>query len=162
MKPKISKTHLPADSRLHMRVKDTDFLDCYKVASTLPALQAAEIIVDFPMWAKTLVALRNIAMSPYGLMRDGPAAEQKLGLFPVEFTGPTEIIAGFNDRHLNFRVSVMSKQGYIFLATWVHTHNLGGRYYLKTILPFHILIVRNALARVASAQQPRHKFPVLE
>lgn len=37
-----------------------------------------------------------------------------------------EIITGFNDRHLNFRVSVQSREGRVFIATWVHPHNLGG------------------------------------
>jgi hypothetical protein len=40
----------------------------------------------------------------------------------------------------------------VFLATWVHPHNIGGRVYLTTILPFHILIARNALARVGARQ----------
>ncbi|MEM1300886.1 MAG: DUF2867 domain-containing protein, partial [Pseudomonadota bacterium] len=77
-------------------------------------------------------------------------SENKLGLFPVEIETGDEIIAGFNDKHLDFRVSIMARDGGVYLATWVHTHNFGGRLYLATIMPFHILIARNALARVAS------------
>ncbi|MEM7636150.1 MAG: DUF2867 domain-containing protein, partial [Pseudomonadota bacterium] len=73
-------------------------------------------------------------------------------VFPVETETARELIAGFNDKHLNFRVSVLSQDGRVFLATWVHPHNIGGRLYLKTILPFHILIARNALARVGATQ----------
>jgi hypothetical protein len=43
----------------------------------------------------------------------------------------------------------MSQAGNVYLATWVHTHNIGGRLYLAAILPFHVLIARNALGRVA-------------
>ena len=81
-------------------------------------------------------------------MNDGPDAQDKVGIFPVESENDHELIAGFNDRHLDFRVSVVSREGQVFLATWVHPHNLGGRLYLRTILPFHVMIVRNALARV--------------
>ena len=40
------------------------------------------------------------------------------------------------------------------LATWVHPHNRAGRLYLKAILPFHILIARDALARVGAEASP--------
>ena len=62
-----------------------------------------------------------------------------------------EVVAGFDDKHLNFRVSVFSEEGHVHLATWVHPHGLAGRIYLSLILPFHILIARDALARVARA-----------
>ncbi|WP_298972513.1 DUF2867 domain-containing protein [uncultured Roseobacter sp.] len=162
MMPLVTKAHLPPESPLHKRVGIGDFLDCYKVASDLAAPAAAEIIVDFPGWAKGLVALRNLLTAPFGLMKDGPATDRKLGLFPVEMSTPTEVIVGFDDRHLDFRVSVFSADNTVYLATWVHPHNIGGRVYLRAILPFHILIVRNALARVANATQPGHKAPVPE
>ena len=59
-----------------------------------------------------------------------------------------ELVAGFDDRHLEFRVSVLSDDGEVSLVTWVHPHNMGGRLYLKAIMPSHILIARNAPARV--------------
>ncbi|MBW4707799.1 DUF2867 domain-containing protein [Roseobacter sp. YSTF-M11] len=161
MKPRVEKTQLPTDSQLHARVAGGDFLDCYKVTSTMTAPDAAVIIVDFPGWAQGLVALRNILTVPFGLKKDGPAAKEKLGLFPVEMSSPQEVIAGFNDRHLDFRVSVFSAAGEIYLATWVHPHNIGGRLYLATILPFHILIARNALARVATGAAPDQQAPPL-
>lgn len=156
MYPAVTKTTLPAQSRLHARVAPGDFLDCYETNSNMPAPDAADIIVAFPGWAKGLVALRNAVTAPFGLMKDGPEAADKIGLFPVEHSCQTEVIAGFNDKHLEFRVSVYSDAGRVFLATWVHPHNIGGRIYLRTILPFHILIARNALARVARAPHPDH------
>ncbi|MCG8696347.1 MAG: DUF2867 domain-containing protein [Minwuiales bacterium] len=42
----------------------------------------------------------------------------------------------------------------VFLATRVHPHNIAGRLYLRTILPFHILIARDALARVRTEPAP--------
>lgn len=146
---KVIVTDLPAESLLHERVGPKDFLDCYCVASDLSPRQAAEVVTDFPGWARFLLVIRRVFTSPFGLSNDGPAAKDKVGIFPVEIETDQELIAGFNDRHLNFRVSVMSQNGRVFLATWVHPHNIGGRLYLMAILPFHILISRNALARVA-------------
>ncbi len=151
MTPTVFKTTLAPHSQLHPRIAPGDFIDCYGVQSPLPARDAAEIITSFPGWAMALVRLRGIITAPFGLDQTGPEAEDKLGIFPVETDVPGEIIAGFNDKHLDFRVSVLAHEGHIYLSTWVHRHNLLGRAYLATIMPFHILIARNALARVGQA-----------
>lgn len=147
----VISTSLPDYSALTRRRENDDFLDCYSVASGMPPRQAAAIIVDFPGWVRALLRLRRIATVPFGLDNDGPDVADKIGPFPVEHDDGRELIAGFDDRHLDFRVSVMSDGGRVSLATWVHPHNFGGRLYLAAILPFHILIARNALARVARA-----------
>lgn len=148
----VTATELPAHSLLGERVASTDFLDCYCVTSDMSPRRAAEVITDFPGWARFLLNIRRIVTSPFGLSNDGPSAPDKVGVFPVETETGRELIAGFNDKHLDFRVSVISQEGRVFLATWVHPHNTGGWLYLKTILPFHILIARNALARVGAQQ----------
>lgn len=147
----VKRSNLSARSLLHKRFKNGDFLDCYSVESDLPPRQAAEIITAFPVWSQLLVKLRTILVTPFGLSTSGPEDVDKVGIFPVEQDTETELIAGFDDRHLDFRVSVLSENGRVSLATWVHRHNLGGRLYLAAIMPFHILIARNALARVRSA-----------
>lgn len=148
----VTSTPLPPYSALHARFQPGDFVDCYSVASSLPPRAAAEIVVAFPGWAMALVKLRGLLVAPFGLSNSGPEAEDKLGLFPVEEDTAQELIAGFDDKHLDFRVSVTSHEGRVSLATWVHPHNIWGRLYLATILPAHILIVRNALSRVAHHQ----------
>ncbi|WP_299141791.1 DUF2867 domain-containing protein [uncultured Tateyamaria sp.] len=149
--PRVSACRLSPKSALHTRVVRGDFLDCYCVSSTASPRTAAEIITAFPGWAQALVRLRALVTAPFGLSQDGPNAADKLGPFPVESETGTELIAGFNDKHLDFRVSVRSEDGVVSLATWVHPHNVGGRIYLAAIMPFHILIARDALARVARA-----------
>lgn len=148
---RVRAIDLPTSSALHARKMTGDFLDCYAVASDLPPRQAAEIITDFPGWAQGLVALRRLLTTPFGLRNDPPEADDIVGIFPVESETEQELIAGFDDSHLNFRVSVLSEHGQVSLATWVHPHNIAGRAYLAAIMPFHILIARNALARVADA-----------
>ncbi len=146
---RVTAIDLPEESALHRHVGPGDFLDCYSVASNMPARTAAEIIVAFPGWVRLLQGVRGLVALPFGLSQDGPKAQDKVGPFPVELSSDTEVIAGFDDKHLEFRVSVMSRNGSVSLATWVHPHNLGGRIYLAAIMPFHIMVVRDSLARVA-------------
>ena len=148
-RPPVTRTALISDSELHGYVKEGDFLDCYSAPAALPARKAAEIIVDFPSWAQVLLRIRRLVTTPFGLSNEGPEADDKLGPFPVELDSEGEVIAGFDDKHLNFRVSVTSQNGRVALATWVRPHNFGGRLYLALIMPFHIAIARNAMARVA-------------
>lgn len=146
---RVTTATLPRNSDLHRRFGSGDFLDCFAVRSDMSPRDAANIITDFPGWAQFLLKIRRAVTEPFGLSNDGPPADDKVGIFPVESDNQQELIAGFNDAHLNFRVSVMSTEGRVFLATWVHPHNIWGRLYLAAIMPFHILIARNALARVA-------------
>lgn len=149
--PAVSTSVLPQASRLRERIAPGDFLDCYSVESGLSARAAAQIIAAFPGWVRGLMQVRRALTAPFGLVNDGPEAGDRIGFFPVTFEAADEVIAGSNDRHLDFRISVMSRDGRIHLATWVHPHNFGGRVYLATIYPFHVLVVRNGLARVAAA-----------
>lgn len=151
MTARVTATEMPPESLLLQRVAPDDFLDCYAVTSDLSPRDAANIITTFPGWARFLLILRKWITAPFGLDNDGPDVADKVGIFPVESDTPEELIAGFNDRHLNFRVSVQSREGRVFMSTWVHPHNWGGRLYLTLIMPFHILIVKNALARVTQA-----------
>lgn len=147
----VYSTDLPKDSALHAHVAKGDFLDCYAVRASQTPRRAAEIITDFPGWAQVLLRLRTLLVTPFGLSTTGPEARDKVGIFPVQSQNDQEVIAGFDDKHLNFRVCVRQDAGQVSLATWVHPHNFGGRLYLAAIMPFHILIARNALARVAAA-----------
>lgn len=149
--PNVRKIALPSVSALHERRVPRDFLDCYSITCDMSAREAASIITDFPGWAKFLLVIRRTVTAPFGLDNDGPDVADKVGIFPVETETNQELIAGFDDKHLNFRVSVLSYEGQVSLATWVAPHNIGGRIYLAAILPFHIAIARNALVRVAKA-----------
>ena len=147
----VTACPLPADSALHSYTAPGDFLDCYRVDSPLRARAAAEIIVAFPGWARGLLGLRNLLVAPFGLAGAAPEGMDRIGIFPVVSETEDELVAGFDDKHLNFRVAVLARGGRVSMGTWVHPHNTGGRLYLGAVMPFHILIIRNALARVARA-----------
>ncbi|WP_294928892.1 DUF2867 domain-containing protein [uncultured Paracoccus sp.] len=147
----IVRATLPEGSLLADIRRPDDFLDCYACESPLPAHEAARIIAAFPPWAAALLRLRNGLMRPFGLRTEAPAGVPTFGPFPLDRETPDEVLVGFDDRHLDFRVSVLQRGGRIHCATWVCPHNPGGRAYLAAVMPFHVLIIRNALARVRRA-----------
>ena len=64
-----------------------------------------------------------------------------------------EVVMGFDDKHLDFRVVVdVATSGgsrNVTATTLVKTHNLLGRTYLAVIMPFHRPVVRAMLRQVA-------------
>jgi hypothetical protein len=137
------------------------FSDAFSIAvdnTALDARHAAEkMLARGPRWIDALMSLRNRLVAPFGLKTPSPGettATDTVGIFPVISETPSRLVAGFNDRHLDFRVVVdvaPSGQGKrVTLTTLVLTHNLLGRVYLAIILPFHRLIARTMLRQVAS------------
>src|ERR1700704_392445 len=135
------------------------FVDAYSVVvddAALDARHAAERMLGrSPRWIEALLALRNYLVAPFNLKTGAPkgtGASDIIGIFPVVSETPARLVAGFNDKHLDFRVVVdvaASGQGQrVTATTLVLTHNLLGRVYLAIILPFHRLIVRSLLRQV--------------
>lgn len=148
----VSSENLPQSSLLQSRMKPGDFMDCYACQSNMTARQAGEELVRFPIWFYPLFAIRQIFVLPFGLK--GPAkTTNRLGMFPIETETRDELILGFDDRHLNFRISVFSDGNRIYATTWVQRNSRFGRFYLWVIMPFHVLIMKNSVARVARASK---------
>jgi hypothetical protein len=112
-------------------------------------------------WIEALVRLRNLLVAPFGLKTSGKTEtprRETIGLFPVLTETRDRLVAGFNDKHLDFRLvvdvaaagpdSASSQQ--VTATTLVKTHNLSGRIYLAIILPFHRLIVPAMLRKIAA------------
>ncbi|MCI5095275.1 MAG: DUF2867 domain-containing protein [Rhodobacteraceae bacterium] len=146
----ISKTALPAQSALWRMVQPGDFIDGYAAKSDLTPAEALQIGLSLPGWAKSLMALRNRIVAPLGLKTEVSDAGSG-ALFPITHQDDTEVILGADDRHLNFRIAILRQAGQIHMATWVHRNNLLGRIYLAVVMPFHVLIVRNSMHRIARA-----------
>ncbi len=144
----VTKTNHPKSSKIWALVAPGDFIDGYQIKSDLPPKQAAEIAFKMPIWATTLLLLRNAIVKPFGLKTE-IEDETSDTIFPTTFESEDEILLGTDDKHLNFRISVLQQDGRIHMATWVHRNNWFGRLYLMIVMPFHILIVRNCMTRVA-------------
>lgn len=146
----IVKAPLPAASSLWPAVTSGDFFDGYSVESALSPRAAADIGLTMPAWADRLLNLRNALVRPLGLKAESTDSGEG-AIFPVHLDTPAELVLGTDDRHLDFRISVMQHAGRIHMGTWVHPHNWAGRAYLALVMPFHVLIVRDALRRIARA-----------
>jgi hypothetical protein len=136
------------------------FIDAYGIATddaALDARQAAEKMLGRPpRWTLTLLALRDLLVAPFGLKTAATArrtSTNRIGMFPVLSETPRRIVAGLNDGHLDFRLVVdvigSGPGRRVTATTVVLTHNRLGRIYLAIILPFHRLIVRSMLRRIA-------------
>jgi hypothetical protein len=131
---------------------------CIEISDrNLDARRAAErMMARQPRWAEALLSLRNLLVAPLGLKTSGanPAMPRDMiGIFPVVSATPDRLIAGFNDRHLDFRVVIDVTTGevrQVTATTLVKTHNWLGRTYLAIIMPFHRLIVPALLRQVAA------------
>jgi hypothetical protein len=117
-----------------------------------------------PGWAKMLLDLRNAVVAPLGLKTSGAddaTGRGVIGLFPILSETPVQLIAGFNDHHLDFRIVVDvapvdgSRDQEVTATTLVLTHNLLGRAYLTAIMPFHRVITRSMLGQVREVSPSR-------
>ncbi len=88
----------------------------------------------------------------------------RLGIFKIYSTSPTEVVLGEDDKHLDFRLSVLCAdqpspggKRHLTLSTVVHCHNRLGRLYILVIAPFHRLVVQSSLCRAARTGWPLAK-----
>jgi hypothetical protein len=147
------------DASMRSLLPGAQFGDSFRVAvnaDALDARQAAErMFTRLPGWIDGLMKLRNLVVAPLGLKTPSHTktiVADSIGPFPVISETPQRLVAGFNDKHLDFRVivdvtgSVTDRQ--VTATTLVRTHNLLGRVYLATIMPFHRIIVPAMLRQV--------------
>ncbi len=125
------------------------------------------IFAHHPMWMKRLLIVRNSIASWAGL--DVPAASEilhveirdryvvgdRIGVWPIFALGPDEVVAGRNNRHLDFRLSVMKVPcgggTSVVVSTLCTVHNLSGKVYLFFVAPFHRYGVRKLMANALAA-----------
>lgn len=96
-------------------------------------------------------------MSPFGLKTGADTAlpdNRRVGIFPVISSQTNQVVPGFDDYHLNFRIVVdVSRTAptthRVTLTTLVQRNNIFGRAYLAAVMPFPKLIVPATLARLA-------------
>ena len=122
------------------------FADAFKVPAPrgITAMEAMRLaFAHRPLWIRTLMALRNQLGRLVGLT---PAPG---GGFPVVRESPDEVVLGFDDKHLDFRIVVALAGGFATLTTIVRWHNAWGSAYLAAIMPFHRAIAARMLEGVA-------------
>ena len=109
------------------------------------------------------MAVRDALVGRFGLKTakqlTSLGAESKtghVGIFKIYGTSPIEVVLGEDDKHLDFRLSVLCSgtpspggKHHLTLSTVVHCHNRLGRLYIFVIAPFHRLIIQSSLRRAA-------------
>lgn len=81
------------------------------------------------------------------------AVGERFGLFKVLDKKEKEIILGEDDKHLDFKVSLLYAQpeNKIYISTGVQYHNFFGRLYFFFVKPFHRLVVKSMLNSMATS-----------
>jgi len=158
----ISIPDFELDSGMKVLLPGAQFGDCFRVTvddaadAAMDARQAAErMFLRQPGWISTLMKLRNIMVTPFGLKRPTHRkilAGDSIGPFPVVSETPQRLVAGFDDKHLDFRI-VVDVTGHapnrqVSATTLVKTNNLLGRVYLNLIMPLHRIIVPAMLRNI--------------
>jgi hypothetical protein len=81
----------------------------------------------------------------------------KIGPWPIFFIGGNEIVAGRNNRHMDFRLSVLKaadgETTSVVVSTICTVHNLFGKIYLFVIVPFHRSGVRSLMRNAVTAKR---------
>ena len=149
----------------------THYADAFRVrlpdgpASDIDALVSL-LATSSPAWVDALMALRNRIVSTIGLRTprgrvfgDPPAARDRryepgdsAGIFRVYARTDDEILMGGDDRHLDFRASLIVQRepegAYAVLCTVVHFNNWLGRLYFVPVRPVHRMIIPAVLRRM--------------
>ncbi|MFT4183791.1 MAG: DUF2867 domain-containing protein [Rhizobium sp.] len=140
----------------HSALPDADWADCYELqvpASDVTAMTAARAMLGhFPFWVRSLLRLRNALTAVFGLRStEYPVADaaEMIGFFPVVSKSDNQVVLGFDDKHLDFRVVVDTRDGeasrLVAVTTLVKRKILLGKIYIFVITPFHRLIVATML-----------------
>jgi hypothetical protein len=162
--------HLAANA-----LKRHDYADSYSLPLPPSAPSVDRIIIqllsDFPSWVAALDRLRDRLVRVFGLRTADPSELTghselplrpggRVGFFPViardTDDAHDELLLGQDDKHLDFCVSALCARDAegrrrFAVTTVVEIHNLPGRLYFATIKPFHRLILRSSMRRLADA-----------
>src|SRR5215475_8389742 len=168
----VIECDVPAASALDRGlVANCDFRDSYRVPLSHPGLGMADIFFAVfghtPFWMKAMLIVRNALARLAGLevptvaeimrpeVRAAYRVGDKIGPWPVFFVGENEIIAGRDNKHMDFRLSVLKVSSGdaadVVVSTICSVHNLFGTIYLCLIVPFHRSGVQALLSRAVKA-----------
>jgi hypothetical protein len=165
---RVAQVDLPQCSVLKPLYAKAGFADAFAIelpghATDDAGRLATHMLMGQPRWVGWLIALRDKLVAGFGLktssaLRDDVAAD-RIDFFRVYDRRRHEIILGEDDRHLDFRLSVLVEETALcrrlVATTVVNFNHLGGRAYIAAIAPFHRLIVKSTLRRAERSGWPR-------
>ncbi len=170
----VVECDVPSGSMLSRElVERAYFRDSYRAPLSRRELGIVDIFFGIfahhPLWMKLLLIVRNKIASLAGL--DAPTASEilhveikdryvvgeKIGVWPIFSLSEDEVVAGRNNKHMDFRLSVLKvpdgDRTSVVVSTICTVHNLSGKLYLFFILPFHRYGVRKLMANALAARR---------
>ncbi len=164
----VTSVPVPSRSGISHLYKSMNLADAFAIrlpagTSSNPDLLARFIFSHQPSWIGWLTKVRDTIVACFGLKTAKHLASlaNRIGIFKVYSTNQTEIVLGEDDKHLDFRISILcsgeakpegSRQ--LVFSTVVHCHNRLGRVYIFVIAPFHRLVIKASLLRAARVGWP--------
>jgi Protein of unknown function (DUF2867) len=154
-------------------IRTAYFHDSYRAPLARPELGIVDIFFALfghtPLWMKLLLIVRNTVAGLFGLqvptvgeimkpeVRCAYSVGEKIGPWPIFFIGDDEIVAGRNNKHMDFRLSVLKAMDgdamSVVVSTICTVHNVFGKIYLFFIVPFHRNGVRSLMSNAVVAKR---------
>jgi len=151
-------------------IEKASFVDSYCVSLTRSGAGVVDIFFavfgHHPVWLKAILLARHRVGAWFGLKaastsevlaptrRETYGVGRNIGPWPIYFLGDSELVAGRDNQHLDFRLSVLKHHSghaaFATISTVCRAHNRFGRVYLRVIAPFHKRGVRLLLSRALS------------
>jgi len=167
-------TIIPAMSKLKFDEKSFHYIDSYMGqyltnSHDYTITDIGELFFNSgPKWADFLMSIRDKIVGLFGLKTASTISEEErnhvvlkfeegeqLNIFKLYSKSESELIMGDDDKHLNFRVSLLldstdvdSKKKKILITTVVTYRNWLGKIYFIPVKPFHTLIVKETMKRM--------------
>ena len=141
----------------HEMIANAFFWDSYIAPSTHPDAKISDIFFaifgHLPFWLKALLISRNKIAALFGLeaptiseiinseVKASYTTGDKIGPWPIFTLTDRELVAGRDNKHLDFRLSILRTTDHggcdVVVSTVCNTHNTFGKIYLFFIVPFH-------------------------
>ena len=169
----VEQVPIPSQSAVATAFKSVNLADAFSIQLPSGASKDPDVLARFifsvqPSWIRALTHVRDAIVAAFGLKTakhlatlSGPAAK-RISIFRVFAMSETEVVLGENDKHLDFRLSILctpdsppSTGSQLTLSTVVQCHNRLGRTYLSVIAPFHRQVVKASLRRAAELGWPK-------
>ena len=173
--PSVQACELPALSVL--RMLDPDFVrlayfqDGYRTrlrrSSAGPVDIFQSVFSHYPTWMKVVLIARKRLASLAGLeaptaseimtpeMKSLYSVGEQIGPWPIYALSGSELIAGRDNSHLDFRLSVLRETNgesvSAVISTVCRVHNTFGKAYLFFVIPFHKWGVRRLIKSAVTA-----------
>ncbi|WP_037068760.1 DUF2867 domain-containing protein [Pseudonocardia acaciae] len=139
----VPATPLLADALPRVDFSDAHAVSCRPGLPADPQVWADAVFRDPPKWVVALLGLREAIVGLVGIARGGWKS------FDTVARSEDEVLLGADERHLDFRASVLREPDRVVVGTVVRLHSARGRAYFALVRPVHPVIVRAMLTRAA-------------